>query len=76
MALSTVQTLEEALKTLYLEPLIKTIDTGSGPVFAKIDKNSKNVVGEDIKFALQYGRHGGIGARGESDDLPDPSPRK
>lgn len=76
MALSTVQTLEEALKTLYLEPLIKTIDTGSGPVFAKIDKNSKNVVGEDIKFALQYGRHGGIGARGESDDLPVPSPRK
>lgn len=76
MALSTVQTLEEALKTLYLEPLIKTIDTGSGPVFAKIDKNSKNVVGEDIKFALQYGRHGGIGARGESDDLPAPSPRK
>lgn len=76
MALSTVQTLEEALKTLYLEPLIKTIDTGSGPVFAKIDKNSKNVVGEDIKFALQYGRHGGIGARGESDDLPAPSPRQ
>lgn len=76
MALSTVQTLEEALKTLYLEPLIKTIDTGSGPVFAKIDKNSKNVVGEDIKFALQYGRHGGIGARSESDDLPAPSPRK
>lgn len=76
MPLSTVQTLEEALKTLYLEPLIKTIDTGSGPVFAKIDKNSKNVVGEDIKFALQYGRHGGIGARGESDDLPAPSPRK
>lgn len=76
MALSTVQTLEEALKTLYLEPLIKTIDTGSGPVFAKIDKNSKNVVGEDIKFALQYGRHGGIGARGESDDLPTPSPRQ
>lgn len=76
MVLSTVQTLEEALKTLYLEPLIKTIDTGSGPVFAKIDKNSKNVVGEDIKFALQYGRHGGIGARGESDDLPAPSPRQ
>lgn len=76
MALSTVQTLEEALKTLYLEPLIKTIDTGSGPVFAKIEKNSKNVVGEDIKFALQYGRHGGIGARGESDDLPAPSPRQ
>lgn len=76
MALSTVQTLEDALKTLYLEPLIKMIDTGSGPVFAKIDKNSKNVVGEDIKFALQYGRHGGIGARGESDDLPAPSPRK
>ncbi len=76
MALSTVRTLEDALKNLYLEPLIKVIDQGSGPVFAKIDKNSKNVVGEDIKFALQYGRHGGIGARGESDDLPIASPRK
>lgn len=75
MALSTVQTLEEALKKVYLEPLIKLIDEGSGPVFAKIDKNSKNIIGEEIRFALQYGRHGGIGARGEADDLPTPSPR-
>ncbi len=73
--MSAVQTLEEALKTLYLDPIIKMIDEQSGPILAAIEKNSDNIIGNEIRFGLQYGRHGGIGARGEMDDLPEASPR-
>lgn len=75
MALSTVELLENALKTLYIDPIIKTIDEQSGPVLAAIEKTSQPVVGNVFKFGLQYGRHGGIGARAEDDSLPTPSPR-
>lgn len=76
MAISIVQTLEQALKTIYLDPLVRTIDEQSGPVLAAIEKNSDNVVGNEIKFALQYGRNGGIGARAEDDNLPAAAPRQ
>lgn len=76
MALSTVQVLEEALKTIYLDPLVKTLDEESGPVLAAIEKNSDNVVGNEIRFALQYGRNGGIGARAEDGVLPTAAPRQ
>lgn len=75
MAISTISILEEALKTYYLDPLVESIDKGSGPVLAKIEKNSDNIVANEIRFALQYGRHGGIGARGEDENLPEASPR-
>ena len=75
MAMSSVQTLSEALKTLYLDPIARQINENSGPVLAAIEKNSDNIVGSEIKFGLQYGRHGGVGARGESDNFPDASPR-
>lgn len=75
MALSTVELLEKALKEIYIDPIIKTIDEQSGPVLAAIEKTSKPVVGNVFKFGLQYGRHGGIGARAEDDDLPTAAPR-
>lgn len=73
---ATLAQLNEALKTIYRDPIIKAIDEGSGPVFAAIEKNSNKIVGNDIKFALQYGRNGGIGARAEDGALPEASPRK
>lgn len=73
---SIVQTLEQALKTIYLDPLVRTLNEDSGPVLAAIEKNSDNIVGNDIKFALQYGRNGGIGARAEDGDLPEAAPRQ
>ena len=75
MAVTTIETLSHAMKYIYLDPLIKTIDEGSGPILAAIDKGASPVEGDKFVFAAQYGRNGGIGARGESDDLPDASPR-
>ena len=73
---STIATLQEALKNIYLDPLTKTINEDSGPVYAAIEKTSENIIGNDIRFAMQYGRHGGVGAIAETDDLPAPAPRK
>jgi len=76
MATSTLQALENALKTYYMGPIIKQLDEGSGPIFAMLDKGSKYIVGNKFKFPMQYGRSGGVGARAEDGDLPTPSARK
>lgn len=73
---SSVALLTNALKNIYLDPITKTINEDSGPVYAAIEKTSENIIGSDIKFAMQYGRHGGVGAIAETDDLPAPAPRK
>ncbi|MDD4565733.1 MAG: phage major capsid protein [Eubacteriales bacterium] len=76
MATSTLTTVAEALKTYYQGPITKQLNEKSGPLYAALKKKDKTAVGNLFKFPLQYGRHGGIGARGENDDLPTPSARK
>jgi len=75
MSLTTIQQLEHALKNIYLDPLIKMIDENSGPIMQAIEKRVRPLEGDKFVFAVQYGRNGGIGARGESDNLPESNPR-
>jgi hypothetical protein len=76
MATSTLTTVAEALKTYYQGPIIKQLNEKSGPLYAALLKKNRTAVGNLFKFPLQYGRHGGIGARAEDGDLPTPSARK
>ncbi|MFV0515777.1 MAG: phage major capsid protein [Aminipila sp.] len=76
MGLSTVSTVSEALKIYFMPTVVKQLNEQSGPVFAAMKKKQQSAPGNEFKFVLQYGRHGGIGARGETDDLPNASPRK
>jgi hypothetical protein len=76
MALSTLTTMSNALKDIFLDPITKMINEKSGPVLAAIEKSADDIKGGTIKFAVQYGRHGGIGAIAEDGDLPAASPRK
>lgn len=76
MPLSTLTTMDQALKEIYLDPITKMINEQSGPVLAAIEKSSDDIKSGTIKFAAQYGRHGGIGATTEDGDLPEASPRK
>lgn len=76
MDVSTIAQLEGALKTIYIGPIIDQLDNGSGPILAAIEKSVEPVAGNEFKWPMSYGRSGGIGARGETDDLPNPSPRK
>lgn len=73
---STIAQLEGALKTIFIGPIISQLDNGSGPLLAAIEKGEESVAGNAFKWPMQYGRSGGIGARSESADLPNPSPRK
>lgn len=75
MALTTIQQLEHAMKNIYLDPLIKLIDESSGPIMKAIEKKERPLEGNKFVFAVQYGRNGGLGARGESDMLPESNPR-
>lgn len=74
--LSTIATVENALKTMFIGPIITQLDEGSGPIIAAIEKTVETVPGNEFKWPMQYGRSGGVGARSEGDDIPDPSPRK
>lgn len=76
MALSTLQVVENALKEIFKDPIIKQLDEGSGPIMAALEKSAENVDGGKITFSLEYGRSGGVGARKEDGVLPTPSPRK
>jgi hypothetical protein len=72
---STLTTASNSLKTLFEAPIVKQINEDSGPVFKAVKKKPKQVVANEFVITLEYGRHGGIGARGENDDLPTPSAR-
>jgi hypothetical protein len=72
---STLATASSALKTLFEAPIVKQINEKSGPVFKAVKKKPRHVVANEFVITLEYGRHGGIGARGEYDDLPNPSAR-
>jgi hypothetical protein len=73
---STITALEGALKTIYKGPIIVQLDEQVGPIYAAINKSIDDVAGNAFKWPMQYGRSGGIGARGETEALPNPSPRK
>lgn len=75
MALSTIALLDQALKTTYKGVIIKQIDERSGPIMAALNKSTEHIVGNKFKFPLQYGRHGGLGARAEAGALPTANPR-
>lgn len=75
MATSTVALISNALKDIYLDPLIKQLDEENGPLYAAIEKKNETLQGGKFVFAMQYGRSGGIGARDELGALPTPNPR-
>lgn len=65
----------EALKLHYLPGLTYQMNE-SNPLVAIMEKDSKSVAGSEIRMALRYGRHGGIGNRTDDGDLPTPNSRQ
>lgn len=76
MSVTTTKTADQALKSYFLAPVRTALNEDSGPFFAMITRNSEDVEGGNIKMALQYGRHGGIGNRSEDGLLPSANARK
>lgn len=66
---------QEALKLYYLPGLQYQLNNAN-PILAVMDRDQKSVVGSEIRMALRYGRHGGIGNRTDDGDLPTPRSRQ
>ncbi len=66
----TLQTAEDALKSVYLGVVSDQLNINANPLLSKIKQSSQDVWGKEIIKLAPYGINGGIGAGGETDSLP------
>ncbi len=66
----TIQTAENALKTVYLGVVANQLNVNANPLLAKINQSSKDVWGKEIRKVAPIGLNGGIGAGTEDGALP------
>ncbi|MDR0425958.1 MAG: phage major capsid protein, partial [Clostridiales bacterium] len=66
----TLQSAENALKTVYLGAVTELLNTKSNPLLARIEQTTADVWGKEIKTAARAGIVGGIGAGDETGELP------
>jgi hypothetical protein len=66
----TMQSADNALKTLYLGVVTEQLNTNINPLLCKIKQSSSDVWGKEIRRLAQYGINGGIGAGTEDGLLP------
>ncbi len=75
MSALNMQKASEALKLFYLPGMQHQLNN-SNPLLAIMKRDTKSVVGSEIRMALRYGRHGGIGNRADDGTLPTPRSRQ
>ena len=66
----TLQSAENALKTVYLGVVSNQLNTNANPLLGKIKQTSKDVWGKEVRKLAPFGINGGIGAGAETDELP------
>ena len=66
----TLQSAENALKTVYLGVVSNQLNTNANPLLGKIKQTTKDVWGKEVRKLAPYGINGGIGAGAETDALP------
>ena len=66
----TMQSADNALKTLYLDVVTDQLNTGVNPLLAAMKKTSTDVWGKEIRRVAGYGVNGGVGAGSEDGALP------
>ena len=69
----TINSAENALKTVYLGAVTELLNTKVNPLLAKVEQTASDVWGKEIRKAAKYGINGGIGAGDEDGDLPSAS---
>ena len=67
----TLSSAENVLKDVYLGVIADQINTKTNPLFARIKKSSRNIVGKEVRVVAPIGINGGIMAGSETSDLPD-----
>ena len=66
----TLESAENALKTVYLGVVSNQLNVNSNPLLSKIAQTTSDVWGNEIRKLAPYGLNGGVGAGTESGDLP------
>lgn len=66
----TLQSADNALKTLYLGVVADQLNTNVNPVLARIKQTSQDVWGKEIQKVAPFGLNGGVGAGTEDGELP------
>lgn len=66
----TLQSADNALKTLYLGVVAEQLNTAVNPLLAKFDQTTNDVWGKEIRKLAPFGLNGGIGAGSEDGVLP------
>ncbi len=69
----TLNSAENALKTVYLGAVTELLNTKVNPLLSKIEQTASDVWGKEIRKAAKYGVNGGVGAGDEDGDLPTAS---
>ncbi len=66
----TLQSADNALKTVYLDVIAEQLNTNTNPFLSAIKQSTENVWGKEIKKLVTFGANGGIGAGTEDGSLP------
>ena len=66
----TMQTAENALKTVYLGTITEIMNTKINPLLSKIESTASDVWGKEIHTVARCGINGGFGAGAEDGPLP------
>ncbi len=66
----TTTTASDVLRSYYLNAVAEQLNKTANPLLAAIEQTTTDVTGKDVRKAVVYGMHGGVGARSESGDLP------
>jgi hypothetical protein len=67
----TLQTAENALKSVYLGTITDIMNTKVNPLLSKIEQTATDVWGKEIHTACKVGLNGGFGAGTETGPLPN-----
>ncbi len=67
----TLASAENVLKDVYLGVIADQINTKTNPLFGKIKKSSRNIIGKEIRVVAPIGINGGVMAGTETSTLPD-----
>ena len=66
----SLSTADSALKNVYLEVITNQLNNNIDPFYAKINKTSQDIVGNEVKKLIPLGMNGGVGAGSEIGSLP------
>ena len=72
----TIQSADNALKTLYLGVVAEQLNTAVNPLLSKFQQTSSDVWGKEIRKLAPFGINGGIGAGTEDGALPSAAGNK